>query len=252
MKILEKLFGKRKVGKMDDFINSLKEIYKYAPIDFGGGCSYEKALSMCVFIKEFQLKTSVDIGVYRGRSLFPQALAHKCFSGGVAYGIDPYDNIAAKQNDKPELKEVLDNFAMSTDFNQIFKDVVNLLQKNQLSNNCQILREKSENAKVFFLQNNISIGLVHIDGNHDSSFVIQDVHDYLPLIQDGGIIILDDISWDSVKPAMDILNEQCLLIGKITDSKSDFAIFLKNGSSDLITIAKNLFSEIKNYAYPTI
>lgn len=250
MNILKKLLRNKKLSKYDDFVMSLQNIYDDAPIDFGGGCSYEKALTMCIFIKELVLKTSVDIGVYRGRSLFPQALAHKCFSGGIVYGIDPYDNTAAKQNDKPELKQVLEDFAKNTDFNKIHNEVNSLIQNNQLTNNCKLLREKSQNAKSFFLENEISIGLVHIDGNHDTSYVIQDVNDYLPLVHDGGIIILDDISWDSVKPAMDMLYQKCFFVGKTTDAKNDFAIFLKEGSKDVINISKKVFTEIKSYNYP--
>jgi len=52
----------------------LEEILGEIKIDFGGGCSFEKAYVMAWLIANYQLKSTVDIGVYRGRSLFPQAL----------------------------------------------------------------------------------------------------------------------------------------------------------------------------------
>jgi predicted O-methyltransferase YrrM len=47
--------------------------------------------------------------------------------------------------------------------------------------------------------------LVHIDGNHDTEVVTKDVELYLPRLNRKGFIILDDISWDSVKLTYQVL-----------------------------------------------
>ena len=39
---------------------------------------------MAELIRTFEMKLTVDIGVYRGRSLFPQALSHRECSGGIS------------------------------------------------------------------------------------------------------------------------------------------------------------------------
>ena len=44
-----------------------------------------------------------------------QALAHKRFSNGIVYGIDPWDSELARENDNKELKEPIDNFLDKTD-----------------------------------------------------------------------------------------------------------------------------------------
>ena len=244
IKKLKQLFTKEKGENFDVFIHKIKAIYEKVPIDDGGGCSLEKASTMALLIKRLNLKYTADIGVYRGRSLFPQAIAHNMFTGGKVFGIDPYSNVAAIQNDKPEIQNILDDFAKNTDFNRIFNDVNEVLHINKLDSNCVMIREYSEKAKSHFLEKNIRLGLVHIDGNHDTSFVVKDVNDYLPLLINGGVIVLDDISWDSVNPALKILNDACHFVGQIVDDQNDFAVFLKSPSESQLEIAKTLLIEI--------
>ena len=56
-----------KSGKM---FAEIKAALNRISIDFGGGCNLHKAPVMAWLIKQFGLTTSLDIGVYRGRSLF--------------------------------------------------------------------------------------------------------------------------------------------------------------------------------------
>ena len=247
MNFLKKIFSKNKDADFDLIVSEVNTFYNIAPSDFGGGCAIQKALALVFYIKEFNLTNSVDIGVYRGRSLFPQAIAHKNFTGGKVFGIDPFENKAAIQNDKPELKTLLDNFAETTDFELIYKELNHNLQSYSLDTFSTLIREKSESAKAYFKNNNLNIGLVHIDGNHDTSFVVNDVNDYFPLVQSGGVIILDDISWESVKPAFDLISQKSEYIGKIIDDKNDFAVFIKDGSISQINKAKVLLKRISNY-----
>ena len=90
--------------------------------DFGGGCSLFKAKLLAKLIIDNNLKSSIDIGVYRGRSLFPQSFAHK-LTGGVVYGVDPYTNVSAIQVDREDIKEELLQFALTTDFEKIYEQV---------------------------------------------------------------------------------------------------------------------------------
>lgn len=156
-------------------IEQIRKIYRQAPIDFGGGCSYEKALTMSAFIKEFNIDASADIGVYRGRSLFPQAIAHQNYTGGIAFGIDPFSNEAAVQNDNPFLKESLEDFMKTTDFNKIYSQVKKIIVNSKLSQNCKLIREKSEDATNFFMSNGIKFWTCSYHGNHDTEFVLKDV-----------------------------------------------------------------------------
>jgi flagellin-like hook-associated protein FlgL len=187
------------------------------------------------------LKVSADIGVYRGRSLFPQGIAHNSFTKGVVYGIDPYSDKAAIQNDRPDLKEALDAFVENTDFNELYTFVNNLIQEERLEDSCKLVRKKSIDAAIDFKKDNILFDLVHIDGNHDTSSVLNDVEFYSPLLKNKGFIVLDDISWESVKPAYDILNNQMNLIDELVDESNDFALFSKGLDEDEIERVQKIF-----------
>ena len=122
-----------------DVANVLSKIQ----IDFGGGCSISKAYMMAYLIRRFELKTTLDIGVYRGRSLFPQALAHAKHTGGVVYGVDPWSNAEAKENDNLELKDKIDAFLSITDFNAIYENVDDLRRQMGFENHCKLVRKTS-------------------------------------------------------------------------------------------------------------
>jgi hypothetical protein len=218
------------------------------PQDFGGGCSHEKALLMSLVISEFKLEKTADIGVYRGRSLFPQAIAHKLYSEGVVFGINPYSNEAAVQNDRPDLQKELDNFLEITDFEKLYNDVSQIIIENDYQNNCKLVRKKSFEASIEFKNNNTNtkFGLVHIDGNHDTKFVMENVNNYFPLLTEKSFIVLDDISWDSVKPAYSMLENEMILIDELKDNFNDFALFGKGLSVEEINRLKNIFKRIKN------
>lgn len=190
------------------------------PIDFGGGCSLSKAAVMAELIRSERITRSIDIGIYRGRSFFPQAQAHKS-TGGKVIGVDPYSNSDAEENDHAE-SDKINEFVASTDFEAIFNDVDSLRHRLGVTDQSEILRMRSHEASTVLKG---KFGLIHIDGNHDTSAVLQDVEDYLPLLAPGGFIVMDDISWPSVKPAVDLVSGQFALIFARVDSLNDYAVF---------------------------
>lgn len=227
--------------------NKIREIHSLIPQDFGGGCSHQKAILMALLIRNYELKKTADIGVYRGRSLFPQAIAHQLFSKGMVYGIDPYSNEAAIQNDRPDLQTALDEFVKVTDFQMLYNDVSSIISKNSYENHCMIVRKKSSEAAVDFKNSNTRFGLVHIDGNHDTAFVMEDVNNYFPLLDERSFIVLDDISWDSVKPAFSLLNTEMIFISELNDEANDYALFAKGFSTDEVSNLQATFEKAGKY-----
>tara|TARA_R110002072_G_scaffold300390_1_gene477786 strand:- start:83421 stop:84158 length:738 start_codon:yes stop_codon:yes gene_type:complete len=234
---IKKMFNQNSKDK-SKLLAEIGRIYAQVPQDFGGGCSIEKALAMSLLIKEFNLQNTVDIGVYRGRSLFPQAIAHKLFSNGIVYGIDPYTKEAANQSDYPEIQKELDEFVSTTDFQKLFDDVSLIINENY-KENCILIRKKSSDAVADFKQDSKQLDMVHIDGNHDTKFVMDDVENYLPLLSEKSFIVLDDISWKSVEPAIILLNKEMNFVTQKVDKQNDFAIFSKGLSKDEVIGLKN-------------
>jgi len=217
----------------DNLFNEINTILAKVPIDFGGGCSVRKAYVMAWLIRQFNLIRTLDIGIYRGRSLFPQAIAHRIATSGVVYGVDPYSATEALENDHPTLREQIKNFVVTTDFEKLFQQVSNHTEEFGLSKYIQLVRATSSQAAVKFAKDETSFGLIHIDGNHDTSIVKRDVDLYLPLLQPNGFLVMDDVSWDSVQPAeQKVASCTHLLLRCVTpDNKNDYAIYWKKDCS---------------------
>ena len=226
----------------------LKELLSEIKIDFGGGCSFEKAYIMAWLIANFKLKSTVDIGVYRGRSLFSQAIAHKRFSNGIVYGIDPWDSELARENDNKELKEAIDDFIDKTDFSEIGREVARYNFEKGFNDHCVLIQKKSEDAISQFRDRNVIFDLIHIDGNHATEIVMKDIELYLPLLAERGFVVLDDISWDSVQPAFNAVSSKYSLIYKKTDlnKKNDFAIFWNNNNESEVAQIISTLEDIGN------
>jgi predicted O-methyltransferase YrrM len=203
------------------------------PVDFGGGCPVAKANVMAWLIREFGVAASVEIGVYRGRSLIPQAIAHKATRGGVAVGVDPYSRDIAMEHDNPRLAAAIEKFVEATDWDALFRGVVDIRGRLGLQDHCMLLRQSGAEAAADLARQGRRFGLAHIDGNHDTVHVTKDVELYLPLIEEGGFIVMDDITWDSVKPAVAALAEQATLLVEVpANILGDYAVFRRGPASD--------------------
>jgi hypothetical protein len=226
--------GRRRASKewdspeTDPLNVAVQEVITQIPVDFGGGCPPKKAYAMAWLIRAERLRTSLDIGVYRGRSLMPQAVAHRDYTGGVAYGVDPYTKAAATQQDNAPIREKLDRFVATTDFEQLYADVLALSERLGLTAHCRLERKTSEEAAADFAARGMRFGLIHVDGNHDTRHVVRDVELYWPLLAREGFLVLDDISWASVKPAVDLAASRAQLVFSESlpaVTELDYAIF---------------------------
>lgn len=216
---------------MTDLEEQVRKGLNDVKIDFGGGCSFFKGYLMASLIKKYKLKTTLDIGVYRGRSLYPQAIAHKHTSGGLVYGVDPWKNSEVYENDNVEIKSALDKFLKETDFNLVHKEVEMYLHNNQLTRYAKLMRKTSRDAYPSFVKEGITFDLIHIDGNHDTKLVEEDVELYLPLLKKNGLLVMDDVSWDSIKPVLKELNKVMSPVFTLTDNCNDFTVYLNSKSA---------------------
>lgn len=190
---------------MSEVRNEVARFLANIKSDFGGGCTLNKAYALADLIVDNDMKYAVEIGVYKGRSLFPQAIAMK-HTGGKVIGIDPYLKESALENDVSDaLKDKIKNFVATWDTDETYHTNLNIIRQYNLP--CEIIRKKSEEATV---PNGIE--LLHIDGNHDTEFVTKDIELFVPLVKKGGFIVMDDTDWGSVKVCLDMLNKDCELV----------------------------------------
>ena len=193
------------------------------PADFGGGCSQYKAEVMAGLVVHHNLRSAIDLGVYRGRSLLPLAAAFRWLGSGQAIGIDPYSAAAALQSDDHGMGEVLVDWAQAQDWDGLYWGVQNLLVEEGLTSVARLIRERSEEAVHQFGPG--TVDLVHIDGNHDGDAVADDLRLYRPLVRPGGFIVLDDASWASVRPVYEELRLRATLVTERYSDSDDFAVF---------------------------
>ena len=207
----------------NSLFNRIKDIQSRSSLyDFGGGAPLSKCYIMAYLASFFKLKNYVEIGVYRGRSLFSVAQAFKD-NEGKAYGIDPYLLGEAKEYDLEETFKIsVNSFLEGIDFDDMYNQVLINTEVFELSKVVEIIRKTSTEAAAYFKA--IEIDMLYIDGNHDSKSVQADINNYSPLIRDGGIIIFDCINWDSVKFSYDqYKNDYIILL-----ETNNFGILMKN------------------------
>ncbi|MCW2523827.1 MAG: hypothetical protein JWO63_2162 [Frankiales bacterium] len=203
----------------------LADVVESVPTDFGsapGGLT--KALTSAALIQQYELESYVEIGVYRGRSLLPVAAVFAAADRGSAIGIDPWEVTAATQQDLhlfPEAAATVNEFVRSLDWEAMFADVGRRIVELGLAEHCTLLRARA--SQVTDAIPDASVGLLHIDGNHDEASVLADLENYLPKMQPGGFVMLDDAAWESVGVARAVLERSHRFL--FVDEANDFAVY---------------------------
>lgn len=207
----------------------LEDVVSSVPVDFGGGSGSAKALVLADLIAPFGITDTVEIGVYRGRSLLPVAAMLRVVGGGVATGIDPWGVDEALQQDEHVVGPRVNDWVRSHPWEETYQGVLASIDELRLHDHCRILRMTSEDAAPLIGKR--SVGLVHIDGNHDRAAVERDAELYVPKLRPGGFLVLDDASWDSIRPVaealrseLDVVFQLCDFLAVHEDQASDFLV----------------------------
>lgn len=199
------------------------DIYSEIDSDFGGGSPFFKTFLMAYLIKYNELKTFVEIGVYKGKCLLPLTYVISQ-NKGFAIGIDPYSKSCAREYDVEEEKRVaIDEFIDNLDFSQIYNEVLSKKEALGLSSSCEIIKKTSESAYEYLKAKNVGIDMLHIDGNHDTKYVEMDAKKYISIVNKFGFVVFDDIDWNSVNVVYQKYKEELIPIFEC----ETFAILLK-------------------------
>lgn len=175
-----------------------------------GWCSRTKARKMMELIQAAKPDVVVEIGVFGGRSLLPQALALRDNGRGVIYGIDPYTTTAATEGTftaDPGGKAWWERAEMLA---TVRKACLNGIQDHGLWPWVKIIETQSDHVCSMF--GTESIDILHIDGNHTPEVSLRDVHNYLPRVKRGGYVWMDDTDLASTADAIHELDKACALM----------------------------------------
>lgn len=159
-----------------------------------GWSTVEKTQHMAAIIVALKPEISVEVGVFGGKSFFGFALAHKYIKKGVAWGIDPWSTAAALEGYSGENSMYWKELNLDTIYAGFAKNI-EALGVQPWTN---ILRQKSDDVMP-----PVGISALHVDGQHTEQ-AIRDVERFAPNVKQGGIAILDDVSWsnDGDKPVL--------------------------------------------------
>ncbi|MDD2796080.1 class I SAM-dependent methyltransferase [Acidocella sp.] len=180
-----------------------------------GWCSLQKALWLTELVTKMGGARIGEIGVYGGRSLIPLALAARDRPGATVYAIEPWSNSVAVEE---ATSEDNDQWWREVDLNKIKLGFISAVMDCGLAGVVKLIELPSDEARCAFqAMRGHKFDLLHIDGSHAEAQALADVQNWLPLMAPGGILVLDDISWETVTKARDYLRATCDVIGEVSE-----------------------------------
>lgn len=169
-----------------------------------GWCSEAKARRLARLVVDRHARVAVEIGVFGARSLLALGVGGRVARAQVI-GIDPYtaDASLAGKN-APENDAYWQDRARGgqIDYEDIFRKACAAAA---MFPNVRILRAKSLDAASVFDPG--TVDLIHIDGNHSEETSCADVRAWLPKMSLGGIVIMDDVGWETTRAAQKLLTD---------------------------------------------
>lgn len=149
----------------------------------------------------------VEIGVYGGRSLIPQAMALKHLgNGGKIYGIDPWHRETAIAGVAPGQEADW----RTKDFDGIHTDFMHAVETYRVRDEVVPIRARSDQAHSLFAPG--SIDILHIDGSHAEQDAVADVVRYILRMRAGGHVWFDDSDFASTQKAISYLDSHAELV----------------------------------------
>lgn len=209
----------------DGLTEDIRGELRQAAAQLEGWCPDHKARQMAMHVLKVKPATVVEIGVFGGKSLIPLALACRKNGSGTVWAIDPWESDAALEN-YPE-GDPNRHWWSQQNLEKVYSQFVRYLHANDLSPWVRILRGRAEDVHWSF--HRLPIDILHVDGNHSTETACRDVRLWLPLVRPGGWIWMDDVNWESVKPACALVDCSCRIVLDSPSGGSHWRLYRKEG-----------------------
>ena len=194
-------------------VEDLKKSVKNSLKQFTGWCSEEKAMEFIDLVLETTPSICVEIGVFGGQSMFPVASALKYLGNGVVIGIDPWDHEKCVEHFDPVADKTHIAWWNKVNIDHTYLSCLSSISRHCLDNQCITFKASSEQA-VNLID---TIDILFIDGNKSQEGSLKDVELYLPKVNSGGYIWINDVQMKNLKPAVAFLLDHCEFI-KLIDN----------------------------------
>lgn len=194
-------------------VYSLEEIVKLSQSSLDGWCSDKKCEMIIDIIKKEKPSIGVEIGVFGGRSLIPAAATMKFNNKGIMYGIEAWSNKIATEY---YTSSANDDWWNSIDMVSVKEKFFEFICKMKLLDTIKIIESDAALCSGIFS----AIDYLHIDGAHSVFNAAEDVIMYCKKVRPGGIIVMDDVNWNSTEAAVKIIDSLSDRINYINDDNN--------------------------------
>lgn len=194
-------------------------INAYVPtLDGGDWAALERRCEVAELVYDANPKVVVEIGTFGGAGALPIAFAlRERNNGGKLYCIDPYRIEYATEG---EWSANSDWYRNNIDIHDIHKKAMIAFWGHQIDAWLVVIRAASQHCVELFP----AIDVLSIDGNHSEVASLRDAELYVPRVVTGGIVLMDDVDWEtragdtvikSTQKAVQFIEAHCDLIKQI-------------------------------------
>jgi predicted O-methyltransferase YrrM len=184
-----------------------------------GWCTERKALWLADLITSNRCLAVLEIGIYGGRSLIPMAMAVQALgAGGKVHGVEAWSNSVAVAT---ETNAENDAWWQTVDLKAIRKGFFRNVARYEVADTVVVMEMSSDEAFAAISGRGLGpFDLVHVDGSHSEVQALRDVEMWSGLVRPGGILVLDDIGWSSVRAAREHVRRNFSDIAEIAESET--------------------------------
>ena len=201
---------------------SIKASIEHRVLPMQGWCSLEKALFIAECCNDPKVNFYLELGVFAGKSIIPACIAFADKGHGFAFGVDPFAvNPALIGNNTPEN----DAWWKALDFKMVESWLWDSVNASGVQRFFGLLKMSSvDSLPVIKATIGGKIDVLHIDSNHSTDVSMFEAKSYIPLVKSDGIIIMDDVNWNTVKPTAAYVQSVC---GEPIVSHAEWCAFKK-------------------------
>ncbi len=165
----------------------------------GAWFTIEKCEQLANIINDIKPNVCVEIGVFRGQSAIATGEFLKKVENGVLHAVDPWSTAATQEGTNDTAN---DEWWASLDMEAIKAEFIHEIEHRGLQHFITPVQMKGEE---YGLQFKGGVDLLHIDGNHSEEKSCLDVELWVPKVNRGGYVIMDDINWRTTTKAQELI-----------------------------------------------
>lgn len=195
-----------------------------------GWCDPLKGIAIAETILAERCQSCLEVGVFSGKSLLSAAyglreLERATSRRGVIHGVDSWSAPDSLIDTSPADAEW---WSKNVDLAVIYEECLEHIAATKLGRYVTLHRASSLIAAKLL---DGPFDFIHIDGCHSEWSSTSDVTLWLPRLRPGGILIMDDVNWESTQTAVRFAKKFCGEPVVTNTPESVFGVFRKRAAA---------------------